>query len=130
MTLQYKIYGAVIAAALLGAGLFAGSAMSRYKIGKLEKAIEAASQKADDVQHTAINLESKAAEYKQKNDYLEKNLPEIQTIARKKDEELEKLFNETSIFRDDVRRARAVRTIRSSGAELCSRLAELGHPCE
>ena len=130
MTLHYKIYAALIVVAILAIGITSGAAWSKYKIGRLEQTIEAAKTEADKIQESATRLEQKTSEYIQKIGYLEKHLAEIQTIARKQDEELEKLFKDTNNSRADFRRARSVRSIQSTGAELCARLADLGHGCE
>jgi len=130
MTLQYKIYAALIAAAVLAIGIAGGTSWSKYKLGKLEHAIEAAKTEADSIKDSAVKLEQKTAEYVKKIHYLEKHFTEIQTIARKQDEELGKIFMETNNSRGGARHARSVRTVRSTAAELCSKLAELGHGCE
>ncbi len=130
MTLQYKIYAALIAAAVLLLAIAGTAGWSKYKIGKLEQAVGSARVEADKIEQSAIKLEQKAAVYIQKINYLETNLAEIQKIARKQDEELEKLFKDTNDSRAGVLRARSVRTIQSTGAELCAKLADLGHGCE
>ena len=73
--------------------------------------------------------EMEAAGYKQKIEYLEGKLAEIQTIARKQDEELEKLNTNTHSARTDVDRARRTSSITADADELCQKLAELGHAC-
>lgn len=130
MDTKYKIYAGLIIAGVLAAGLVGGSAWSNYKIDNLEKAVETAKQEAVKREQSAARIEQTAAEYRQKTQYLEESLAEIQTIARKQDEELENLSNETNHFRGGVRHARAVRTIQSTTDELCAKLGELGHPCE
>ena len=130
MTLKDKIYAALIAAAILAAGISGGWVWSNYKIGKFEKAVDAAKQDAEGIRQHADKLEQKASEYREKTEYLEGKLTEIQAIARKQDEELEKTIRQTNDLRDDARRARVVRSIQSTSAELCAKLAEIGHGCE
>ena len=130
LTLNYKIYAALIVAAAISAGILTASAWSNHKIAKLERSVEAAKQNAELIDNGSRELEQNAAEYKHKIEYLETSLSEIETIARKQDEKLKELANDTNIARDGVRRARAVRAIDSTNAELCIKLAELGHPCE
>lgn len=129
ITLEHKIYAALIVATAILIGTFAGSAWSRHKIAKLEHAVYEAKQNAVVIESSSTELEQEAAEYKQKIEYLEVSLSEIETVARKQDERLKELANDTNAARDGVRRARAVRTIESTNAELCIKLAELGHPC-
>lgn len=129
MTPKYKIYAALIAAGAISVGILTGSTWTNYKIAKLERSIEAAKQNAEVINNGSRELEQKAAEYKQKIEYLDKSLSEIETIARRQDEKLKELAKDTNTARDDVRRARAVRTIEGTSTELCAKLAELGHPC-
>ncbi len=129
-TLKHKIYAALIAVSAISAGIAAGSMWSNHKIAKLERSAAAAKQDADIIESGSRELEQKAAEYLQKIEYLETSLTEIETIARKQDEKLKELANDTNTARDGVRRARTVRSIESTSAELCTKLAELGHPCE
>lgn len=129
MTLRTKIYIALIVAAAIFAGIFIPSFWSNHKLTRLENAVEAEKRKAEVIESGSRVLEQRAAEYKQKIEYLEKSLSDIETIARKQDEKLRELANDTNTARDGVRRARDVRTIESTNAELCAKLAELGHPC-
>lgn len=130
IALKYKIYAALIVTGAISAGILAGSFWSGHKLAKLESSVAAAKHNADSIESGSRELEQKAAEYKQKIEYLETSLSEIETIARKQDEKLKELANDTNAARDSVRHARAVRTIESTNAELCIKLAELGHPCE
>ena len=41
LTLNYKIYAALIIAAAISAGILAGSVWSNHKIAKLERSVEA-----------------------------------------------------------------------------------------
>lgn len=128
-TLKNKIYAGLIVAAALFIGTLAGSAWSRHKILKLEDAVDVAKMHAGAIEHGSAELEQKAAEYKQKIEYLESSLSQLETMARKQDEKLKELANDTNTARDGVRRARSVRSIESTNAALCAKLAELGHPC-
>ncbi len=128
-TLKYKIYAASIFAAVIAAGIIIGTVLSNHKITKLERSVESAKQNAEVIENGSRELEQKAAEYKQKIEYLEASLSDIETIARNQDEKLKELANDTTTARDGLRRARAVRTIESTNTELCAKLADLGHPC-
>ena len=128
MTLKTKIY--LVAAALLVAVFLLSTAWSNFRNARLEKEIAAAKQMAETSEKTAADAERKVGEYKAKIEYLEKDLAEIQQIARRQDEELEKLTADTSAARDRVRDARGIRAVATTAAELCKKLAEIGHPCE
>ncbi len=125
-----KIYIGLSIAAIFAVGIFGGAVWSNNKIAKLESAIDDAKQKAEGSRQLAEKKEIEAAQYKQKIEYLEQQITEIQTIARKQDEELEKLNVNSSRARDDADRARSTRSIAANADELCQKLAELGHPCE
>src|SRR5438105_2036283 len=80
-----------VISAMFAIAAIGGSVWSNHKIAKLETAVEAEKQLADGRAQLAEKREFEAAEYKQKIAYLERQLTEIQVIARKQDEELEKL---------------------------------------
>src|SRR5438105_2764011 len=128
MKTQTKIYIGLAIVAVFALGIFGGAAWSNYKISKLENEVENAKFEADHKGQLAAARETEAAAYKQKIEYLEQQLSDIQIIARKQDEELEKLNYNSGHARSDVERAKRTRTIAASAAELCTKLAELGHP--
>jgi biopolymer transport protein ExbB/TolQ len=103
---------------------------SNYRIAGLERDADEAKAAAIEKQQTAARLEAEAAEYKQKSDYLEQQLANIRQIARRQDEELTKLNSISNNARRDVDRARRARPAGVTAAELCQKLAELGHPCK
>jgi len=125
-----NIYIGLGIAAIFAVGILGGAAWSDHKIAKLETAVETAKQQANNIQQTAISKEAEAAEYKQKIEYLEGQLTDIQTIARKQDEELEKFNDNSGRARVDVERAHHTRSIVANADELCAKLAELGHGCK
>lgn len=125
-----KIYIGLITAAVLAIGIIGGSVWSNRKIAKLENSVEEAKRIAISIQQTAVSKEIEAAQYKEKIEYLENQLTAIQTIARKQDEELEKLNDNSVRARGDASRARSTRAVAATTAELCAKLAELGHACE
>ena len=128
LTLKIKLY---IAAGLFVLISIVGNYLwSNYKTGKLQATVEQAKQIADKAAADAAANEIEAGQYKQKNIYLEQQIAEIQAIARKQDEELEKLNSNTAAARFGVERARRIRSITSTAGELCAKLAELGHGCE
>ena len=130
MTTITKIYIAMAITAIVAISMFGGAAWSNHKIAKLESAVEDAKREANSSQQSAVRKEIEAAEYKQKTEYLEQQLTEIQTIARKQDDELEKLNINTRGARGPMDRARRTRSIATTADELCAKLAELGHGCE
>jgi len=111
-------------------GITGGAALSGRKIAMLEAVVEKVTQKAADLEQIAITREIEAAGYKRKIEYLERHITEIQTIARKQDEELEKAANKDRSARGDMERARRIRAIEATTGELCTKLAELRHGCE
>lgn len=130
MTIETKIHIAIAAAVLLAIGIIGGQVWSDHKIGKLETAVEAAKQQAEERDRIALAAEQKAAEYKSKTEYLEQQIAESKTRARRQDEKLKTQITNTARARRDVERVRSVRSIDTNAAELCAKLSELGHPCE
>src|SRR5438445_321942 len=128
--IRIKIYIGLGIAAIFAVGILGGATWSNHKIAKLEKAVGTAKQSADDAGQRAAQREIEAAQYKQKIEYLERQLADIQTIARKQDEELEKLNDNSGRARVDVERAKRTRSITATTDELCAKLAELEHGCE
>lgn len=129
MKTNTQIYIGICVTAIFAVGILGGTAWSDHKIAKLEGEVEKAKQEANSLQRSAEQKEIEAAEYKQKIEYLEGQLTDIQTIARKQDEELEKLNDNSGRARSDVERTRRTRSIAANADELCAKLAELGHPC-
>lgn len=127
MKLQTKMYIAIAAAVLLA--LTFNWLWSDHRIAKLAGESRDAIGRAETLERYAVQKESEAAEYKQKIDYLERELGEIQQLARKQDEELEKLNSVTNNARADVEHARRTRSAAATADELCQKLAELGHGC-
>ena len=117
-------------AAIFTIGILGDSAWSKHKIAKLEQSVDRAKQNADLSAQTATAKEIEATEYKAKIEYLERQLTEIQTIARKQDDELEKLNVNSRGAHDNVDRARRTRSIAATADELCKKLAEIGHGCD
>lgn len=130
MKTQTKIYIALAVAAIFAIGILGGAAWSNHKIAALERTADAEKQNADQFAQSAAAKEIQAAEFKAKIEYLERQLTEIQTIARKQDDELEKLNVSSRGARDNVDRARRTRSIAVTADQLCQKLAELGHGCE
>ena len=102
---------------------------SNRKITALERDIENAKVTATEKQTAAAALETHAAEYKAKTEYLEQQIAELGAIATKQNEELEKLSKTTDSARRDVERARNIRSVAATADQLCAKLADLGHPC-
>ncbi len=129
MNTQTKIYLLAAAGSLCLITLIVSSTWSNRQIAKLENAVGDAKAIAIEQQQAAAVSEINAAQYKQKIDYLEAKLTEIGQLARKQDEHLEILTNNSRTARSDVERARHTRSVTTTHAELCHKLAELGHPC-
>jgi chromosome segregation ATPase len=117
------------AVGLLIAGITAGSLWSNHKVASLERQVMTAKEHSDLVEKSAADKEMQSTEYKAKIEYLEGKLAEFSATARRQDEELQKLETNTAAARDDVERARRVRSIAATADELCGKLQELGHAC-
>ena len=127
MTPKIKIYTAIGAAIFVIAAGF--SLWSGIQMRKLESATNDAKAIAADHQKRADELESTSRKYEEKIAYLEANLSELQTLARKQDEELRTIENTTGNARRDVERARRIRSATVTAEDLCRKLAEVGHGC-
>ena len=128
MELRLKVVAgvclAIIAAVVLA--WVASEANGRH----LGRAVESAKQQAKASDEAATVAESAAGEYRKKIEYLENELAAIGQIARRQDEELEKIGGDVNTARRDVERARSIRAIDATADELCRKLAELGHGCQ
>jgi hypothetical protein len=127
MTTQMKlVFGG---AAGLVLAIVIASVVWNARLRSLERAVDAAKQQAKANEEAAVSAEVSAAEHVKKIEYLENELAGIGRIARRQDEEIEKIGVDVGGARRDVERARGVRAIDASIEELCGKLAELGHPC-
>ena len=104
--------------------------VSEAKLRRVEKVVESAKQQARVSDEAAAVAESEAGEYRKKIEYLEGELAAIGRIARRQDEELEKIGSDVNAARRDVERARSIRAIDATANELCAKLADLGHGCQ
>lgn len=129
MIFTKKMYIFVVAPGILIAGITFGTLWSKHKISEMERGVAAANEHAESVEHNATIQEQKAGEYKAKIEYLEGKLAEISATARRQDDELQTLETVTNTARDDVDRARRVRSVAATRDDLCKKLGELGHPC-
>ena len=131
MNLQTKIYiAAGVAAVLIVASAGVSMWMTNHRIAQADRVASAAKQVATEKEKLAAEKETEAAAYREKNEYLEKQIAQLEAIARKQDEEVEKTKSNTAAARQRVDRARGVRPVATTADELCGKLAELDHPCE
>lgn len=130
METRTKIYIGVALAVLTIAAFIFSSIWTARKFTNLERELRDAKQAVQTADKLAATREIEAAAYKKKIEYLESNLTEIQTIARKQDEELEKLNTNSRDARTNVERARRIRSIDTTANELCTKLAEVGRGCD
>ena len=124
---QIKLILAVAAAVVLAAA--AATMVSNARLRSLERNVEIATERARTLEETARETESRAAEYKQKIEYLETEIAGIGRLARKQDEELKKISGDIGDARRDVESAKRIRPVSTNAAELCGKLEELGYPC-
>ena len=129
MNTQTKIYIAIALAALTIVAFIFSSLWTTRKFTNLERELERAKHSVTAADKIAAQKELEAAEYKQKLEYLEQNLSEIKAIARKQDENLEKLNTNSRDARRNVERLRRTRPTAVTDSELCAKLAEIGHGC-
>lgn len=130
MTTKIKIYIAAACVAILAAVILGSSLWADRKTARLTRELEAARQAADASGTAARELELTAAGYREKIEYLEESLSALRLTAKKQDEQLKTLENDTDNARRNFRRGRPARPAASSAADLCARLADLGHPCD
>ncbi len=130
MTPRTKIYVALAAVSILAAIVIGSKLWSDRKIAKLGVQLENARLTAEKSEANARELERMAAEHIRKIEYLEESISALKLIAKKQDEELKTLETDTSSARLTVRHARAVRSLESTTAQLCAKLAQLDRPCE
>ena len=128
MTIRTKIY--LTAAAILLIVCLSGWLWSNHKITALEREVGNAKAAALEKERAADEKEKVSSEYKAKIDYLEQEIDAMRVTTQKQDEELKKLSANTENARRDVSRARVTSSKPATAAELCAKLAELGHPCE
>lgn len=114
----------VIAAAALYSGIL------NARINRLEAAAAKASGAAERAEMTAAGSEGEAAAHRERIAQLESALDEIRTRAAKQDEQIEKSAAARRGTRVGLDRARRTRSVDATPAELCEKLAALGHPCE
>lgn len=130
MQTQTKIYIGITLAAVTIAAFIGSSIWTTRKFTDLERELFEARQAVQSADRVAAKRELEAATYKQKLEYLENNLSQIQTIARKQDEELQKLNNNSRDARSNVERARRIRPTAVTNADLCAKLVEIGYGCD
>lgn len=128
MTTQTKLI--IAGAAVLILGLAIATLISNHRLRKLDNQITEAKQRADELGRQSQTAETKAAEYKQKIEFLEGELTAIASVARRQDEQLKAISGDVGAARRDVERARGIRAIDTTTDELCARLANLGHACD
>lgn len=129
MNTKQKITLAACAAALVLAAFLIGSMVSERRIGKLGDEAKAAARTAEMLKADAAEKEKNANEYKAKIEYLELHIAGLRTIAARQEQEAKLLEKDVAAARTDVRSAARVRAVTSTAAELCGKLAELGHRC-
>lgn len=104
MTIHAKLY--LYAAAALLAVAAAFGIWSHFRTEGMERAVRDSAAAAESEKRRADRLETETHVYKEKAAYLEKQLAEIRSHARKQDEELKKLSADTDSARRALQRAR------------------------
>jgi len=127
---QTRIYIGIALAALTISAFVFSSIWTTRKFTNLERELRDSKHAVQAADKLATTREIEAAAYKQKLQYLENQLSDIQTIASKQDEELDKLNSNSRNARRNVERTRRTRPTETSTAELCAKLAEVGYGCD
>lgn len=130
MTNTKLIYAAAVAAGILIVVLGLKTFIGEIQIRRLESEIAGQKAAAETLAETAAAKETEARRYIEKIAYLEEKLTEINDVARRQNEEIEKAETVVRDARDNIRRVRDLRSIAVTADELCRKLAEAGHPCE
>lgn len=125
-----KTYIAAAAVVIVIAIMLGTVLWSEHKLAKLESELSESEANAEAAERRSREMEAAAAEHKQKIDYLEASLSDLKRIAAKQDENIKLLETDSDGARRGADRARRVERIESTTAELCRKLAELGHPCD
>lgn len=120
----------IAAAVAVLVAMIAAHLIGEARVKSLERDIEMAKAVAEKKEAAANESEMKAVAYEKKVAYLEAEIARIGQIARRQDDELEKMESSVNGARADVERARSIRTSRTTADELCERLRALGHPCD
>ena len=128
MNLRTQIYLAAIAIVVVAC--VTSWLWSNHKIAKLEREAGDAKAVATEKQSIADQREKQAAEYKAKAEYLEQQIAALKNAAAKQDENLKQISINVDNARANVRRTRDARSTAVTLAELCTKLAELDHPCQ
>ena len=118
------------ARALIIATMFGISLWANHKIGSLERDVEQAKDVAAEKQSVAEQLELRSTDYKAKTEYLEQQIAELAQYGKRNKMTNYKLFLKISLLLVLMSSARRIRTVAATTEELCTKLAELGHPCE
>ena len=129
MTTRTKIYIALAAAAAISISIFGGAAWSGHTVRTLENAANAERERTVQMEKGSAEKDLAAARYREKTEYLERQIAEITATKRKQDEQLEKLNIDTRNARARVARARGSSATTIDAADLCKKLADAGHPC-
>ena len=123
-----KVY--IAAAAAIALVIVTAWIVSSLRTRSMERLIERSIQNAETLERKAAEAETDSEAYREKISYLEQQLSELKQTGRKQDEKLETLNTNSRAARRDADRARRTRTVSTDTAELCKKLAGLGHPCE
>jgi DNA-binding helix-hairpin-helix protein with protein kinase domain len=130
ITIRQKVYAAGAIAAIIISAVAIQSVRSRLQISRLERVRAVQEQNAARSEHIAAAAKQDAARQTARAEFLEQQLVEIRALAIKQDEELQKLNSDTDSARGRLDRTRGIRSVESTVAELCKKLAAVGHGCD
>jgi hypothetical protein len=130
MTIRQKLYAAGVVAALILAFVAVDSVRLRVAMKRSEREAAALAAKAEASERTAAAAKESSVREAARAEFLEQQLKELRDIAARQDEQITKIDALTDDARGRVARARGVRSVQTTNAELCAKLAGLGHSCE
>jgi small-conductance mechanosensitive channel len=130
MTVRQKLYAAGAVAALILTIAAVDAIRLRVATKRYEREAAALAAKAEASERTAAAAKESSVREAARAEFLEQQLKEVRDIAARQDEQIKKMDALTDDSRGRVARARGVRTVQTTIAELCAKLAGLGHPCE
>ena len=127
MNRRTKIY--IAAAAAIIAIAIGHSAWTSIRMARLQRQVDETLKISSQKETEARDAESRSREYLGKIEYLESRLAETADKARRQDETIHKLNIDTRGARSSVERTRRTRSVDTTAAELCQKLAALAHGC-
>jgi len=123
------VYAALAVIAVLIAAAGISELAAKRKFQKLTEENRRLSAAAAGKTAEAETLRREAERLTALNEYLNRRIAELRNTAQKQDELIKNLDIRIDSARNSINRTRSIRAISANAAELCRKLAELGHAC-